>query len=576
MKTQKRNTLQRLCYLAKQLNNSEHHVLNVLQPGFIIKEKKFLKNDFYKDEKEAISKTIFNEVLREVKAFAKYLNCTPIQACSFVAIFARKSNRACDLDNIGRFFHLDDIDQQNFINELEYMVDKNILEKSIDSWDDPNYKIPDIIIDAIRHDISIEDALATVKNNVNQYDFVKKIAKWVEDSDINTGNLFKLVEQREKQYSLHPFIGDTMKMLSDIRDRILFYDICSDFLDSRRRCSDVNDTLSDIFESISERFSVARDLKEGIHPLIKLDLAEIESDGMFSDADIKLTEKGKKLFLEKDIELFTDEKSRQDALIYPDQIAGKTLFYAPELSLQLDLLKENLSNDKFKELQQRLESNALPKGVAAIFYGSPGTGKTETAMQIAKATGRSVFHVDIANSKSCWFGESEKRIKKIFTNYASLCEKEDLKPILLFNEADALFAKRKDSNASNVAQTENAIQNIILEEMEKLNGILIATTNLITNLDGAFARRFLFKIQFNNPTTEAKQSIWKSKLLWLEDKEALTLAQKYNFSGGEIDNIVRKVIMEEVVNGKRPNINDIEDFCRNEKIHGDNTSRIGF
>ena len=147
---------------------------------------------------------------------------------------------------------------------------------------------------------------------------------------------------------------------------------------------------------------------------------------------------------------------------------------------------------------------------------------------------------------------------------------------MLFNEADALFSKRKDSSSSNVAQTENAIQNIILEEMEKLEGILIATTNLIDNLDGAFERRFLFKIRFDNPTVEAKQSIWKSKLSWLSEDESRILAERYNFSGGEIDNIVRKVIMEEVLNGKRPDIRFIEDLCRHEKIGNKETGSIGF
>ncbi|MBR5027701.1 MAG: hypothetical protein IKX51_00635, partial [Bacteroidales bacterium] len=93
---------------------------------------------------------------------------------------------------------------------------------------------------------------------------------------------------------------------------------------------------------------------------------------------------------------------------------------------------------------------------------------------------------------------------------------------------------------------------------------------------GAFARRFLFKIQFNNPTTEAKQSIWKSKLPWLHNDDALQLAKKYNFSGGEIDNIVRKVIMDEVLNGQRPDLQTIDEFCRNEKINGDKNTSIGY
>ena len=583
MKKQERNTLQRLCYLAKQLEDSKHYVLNVLQPGFIGEEQKFFKKaerncrHHDDDEQEIISKTILNEVVREIKTMANYLDCTPMQASLIVAVFAitTNRNRTCDLDDIGNYFDINKIDSNNLLDDIEHLVDTNFLEKYSGHFG-PNYKISEIIMDAMQHNIPIEEAINKVKSNVNQYNFVKTIANWVEDSDLKGREVFKLVKQREKQFSSLTFVKDTMKLLPSTEDRTFFYDICNDFLESGRRASDINSTLSDIFESVSQRFSVARDLKNGTHALIKLDLAEIDADGMFSDADIKLTEKGKKLFLEKDFDLFTNEKKRYEMLIYPDKIAEKPLFYDPELSRQLDLLKDNLSDEKFNELQKRLADNALPKGVAAIFYGAPGTGKTETAMQVARATGRPVFHVDIASSKSCWFGESEKLIKRIFTKYAALCKKEPLKPILLFNEADALFAKRKDSNSSNVAQTENAIQNIILEEMEKLDGILIATTNLISNLDGAFARRFLFKIQFNNPSTEAKQSIWKSKLPWLHNDDALQLAQKYNFSGGEIDNIVRKVIMDEVLNGQRPDLQTIEEFCRNEKINGDKNTSIGY
>ena len=73
-------------------------------------------------------------------------------------------------------------------------------------------------------------------------------------------------------------------------------------------------------------------------------------------------------------------------------------------------------------MQKRLESKGLPKGVAVLLYGAPGTGKTETVYQLAKKTNRKILHVDIAESKSMWFGESEKIIKKIFTNYRQMCK----------------------------------------------------------------------------------------------------------------------------------------------------------
>ena len=150
-------------------------------------------------------------------------------------------------------------------------------------------------------------------------------------------------------------------------------------------------------------------------------------------------------------------------------------------------------------------------------------------------------------------------------------------PILLFNECDAVFSKRKDVNSSNTAQVENSIQNIILEEMENLNGILIATTNLVDNLDPAFERRFLFKIHFENPSVEAKKAIWRYKLPWLTPDKASQLAESYNLSGGEIDNIVRKAQMKEIVSGTRPTFTDITEMCKVEKLNTHQSSRrMGF
>ncbi len=139
-----------------------------------------------------------------------------------------------------------------------------------------------------------------------------------------------------------------------------------------------------------------------------------------------------------------------------------------------------------------------------------------------------------------------------------------------------VFRKRKDSNSSNVAQTENAIQNIILEEMEKLDGILMATTNMADNLDSAFERRFLFKIRFDRPTVEAKTNIWSHKLPSLSQDDARQLASQFDFSGGEIDNIVRKATMEEIIGGSAPTIESLITLCNEEKIGRHSSGKIGF
>ena len=114
-------------------------------------------------------------------------------------------------------------------------------------------------------------------------------------------------------------------------------------------------------------------------------------------------------------------------------------------------------------------------------------------MQLAKKTGRDIFCIDMSKLKSKWVGESEKCVKGVFNTYRHLCKSKKTKPILFFNEADAIFGKRMENVDSSAAQMLNTLQNIILQEMETLDGIMICTTNLHGNLDSAFERRLYIR-----------------------------------------------------------------------------------
>ena len=174
-----------------------------------------------------------------------------------------------------------------------------------------------------------------------------------------------------------------------------------------------------------------------------------------------------------------------------------------------------------------------------------------------------------------WFGQSEKLVKQIFTDYKAICEKATLTPILFINEADAILSKRK-SNNSNAGQTENAIQNILLEEMEKLEGILLATTNLEVNLDSAFDRRFLFKVKFEKPGLQQRQKIWADKLPQYDEPLLTTLANQFHLSGGQIDNIVRKSEIDYILNGAFPSESEIIAYCKDELALNKVGGKIGF
>ncbi len=585
----KNNLIQILSFLAVQMEDSETQLINAIAPGTLPeyerpRRRSERRESFVSDEPRYKSEMVDQVVLKN-KQLADFLAVTPLQAAIFVAGFAQIVDRKdFDKDNICSFFGIKSMEFLMMRNDFEELVRKRIfLAETTHQFSERNdYIINPQVKEAIFDDKKLD--LKTLKApDFDRYKFVNAVSNLIESREnekVSSLRLFRQIGPLEKQHKNLTFVKNFLKLNFDVEVRTLFYKICDDFATTRERESDIECTLKDIYEETFLRMDVARELKEGEHKLQKAGLIEVTQGSMFSDSSIVLTDKGKQLFLEEDYDLFSTD-NRSQSLIYPDKIAEKSMFYDKELSKQLEPLKENLFEEKFSELQKRLEEQAMPKGVAALFYGLPGTGKTETAMQIARITGRAVCHVDISAAKTCWYGESQRLVKGIFTNYRRLCEKEKQKPILLFNEADALLSSRQNINnvsgSSSVAQTENAIQNIILEEMEKLDGILIATTNLTDNLDSAFARRFLFKIEFKQPTAEAKQSIWKSKLEWLADDDCRTLSTKFDFSGGEIDNIVRKVVMEEVLHGTRPSLAKIEELCRHEKIgNGCNGGSIGF
>lgn len=421
---------------------------------------------------------------------------------------------------------------------------------------------------------SAASAVVKSKAGLDRYQFVDKVHDLIDDARIHsfcdTLHLCRKVQKMECENLQLEYVRKLRDCVIDREDRLVFYAICYELIDDDQYGID---QLNEIYEK-SGAIKKRKEFKQEQHMLQKRGLVEVATAGFFNETVLRLTEKGKELFLGEDVELF-EKKTTDKDLIQPEKIAERHLFFSETLDRQLATLRRSLDEANYAALRARLEERHLPTGVAALFYGLPGTGKTESVMQLARATGRALMHVDISATKTCWFGESEKLIKEVFTRYRRLCEKNPKTPILLFNEADAVFSKRKDATASSVAQTENAIQNIILEEMERLNGILIATTNLADNLDSAFGRRFLFKIRFDRPTLEAKASIWRDKLPALTDTEAAELASRFDLSGGEIDNVVRKVLMEEVVSGETPSLAMATRIASEERISKE-TRKIGF
>ena len=317
----------------------------------------------------------------------------------------------------------------------------------------------------------------------------------------------------------------------------------------------------------------------------------------YKDEDLKLQKKGVITYASCDGMLVKDHFKIEDSikeeiladcgglhegapmsgLLKYDTLEEKRLFYDKPVKESLTTLNNLLSETRYAEVRKALEDKGMRSGFTCLFYGSPGTGKTESVYQLAKKTGRDIIMADVSKLKSMWVGESEKNLKRLFTNYKKLVETSSVTPILLFNEADAIFGIRQLGAERAIDKMENSLQNIILQEMEDLKGILIATTNLTENLDKAFERRFLYKVKFCNPSVEVKCQIWNAMMPELLEADAHFLAEKFDFSGGQIENVVRKKTIQAILTGQEPGMEALMTFCCEEMIGAKNQQRkIGF
>lgn len=179
----------------------------------------------------------------------------------------------------------------------------------------------------------------------------------------------------------------------------------------------------------------------------------------------------------------------------------------------------------------------LKPGYRALFYGPPGTGKTLAATLLGKKNRMDVYRVDLSMIVSKYIGETEKNLAKVF----DLAENRNW--ILFFDEADALFGKRTSTNTSNDRHANQEVA-YLLQRIEDFPGTVILATNLRSNIDEAFSRRFQSVIYFPMPDEEHRAALWRNMLpqQWLgEDAEGLiAMAARTELSGGSITNVVRR------------------------------------
>ena len=274
------------------------------------------------------------------------------------------------------------------------------------------------------------------------------------------------------------------------------------------------------------------------------------------------------------------EKEKADLeFIQSNEIHKVNLYFPQDLSEEIKKIENLLEYETYKRVKERMIKHYGKCGIICILYGESGCGKTETVLQIAKNTGRNIVKADLSIIRKKHIGSSEKAVKKMFDSYSQINKEVQNTPILFINEADGMFQRRTDisaeSNNKTIAMDFNTIQNMLLDKMENFEGIMLATTNFIQLLDPAFERRILYKVEFPFPDKTTQAKIWKEKIPGLKNEVINKITSKFNFSGGNITNISKKMLMEFDLMGNDMTYSELIKLCEKEKIK-DKKIAIGF
>lgn len=555
---EKTNTMQKKIAITAKPRN----ILESFEHIVELAEDSNLNNDF------------FEKADRQIKYAARKLKLSPMQTVLLSLFVDRSEDQRIMISELARYTGCrttrilrlsDDID---VLEKLRYV-------RASRGGNSLHYRVPAPVLKALRQNQPYVHTEEPVVDTQSFFDRFKRLIQEKKNDELSHDALSARVKELLCDIKDTVFATALRRCDFNDEDNLLFVFMAHLFVENNDDNIQFCD-IEDIFDDEEIPGYIKRMLRSHESQLFYKKLIEnVNEDGMARSDAFKLTEETKETML-SELNISQIGKSEK-GLIKHDTLTEKKLIYNRAEAEQIDELSSILSEERFNSVQSRLREAGMRPGFCCIFYGAPGTGKTETVYQIARQTGRDIMRVDVDRIKSCWVGESEKNIKALFTRYRNMCRNSAKVPILLFNEADAVLGVRLEGASSAVDKMENSIQNIILQEMETLEGIMIATTNLTGNLDKAFERRFLYKIKFDKPTVKARAAIWQTLLKGLTLDQADSLANQFDLSGGEIENIARKHTVNAILSSDSSiDIQAIAKTCRNERLNGTDRTRIGF
>ena len=511
---------------------------------------------------------------KEIKFLSEQYGISKRQAVIFAICMDEGPNRV-DYRDLARHLDLSSVAVLAFAHDIDALVHRRLLRYR-DIKDEDDFDVPAPVIRCLKHNEVYK--LPELKG-LDCAAMFEVLNQWFED--LNDGAIAPIELSNEilALFDDNPQVtfGRKVKQLQLRKDSELLLVLFCHYMVNKDDEDIRFSQIENAFENGGAFTKSKGELRTGQHQLQGRKLIEYCCEnGIADNTRFKLTEEAKRDLL-AELKLTATAEHLAD-VIEPEKLTPKTMFYTQNVQHQVEELSQFFEPEQYTKIRERMKQKGFRQGFTCLFHGGPGTGKTETVYQLARATGRSIMTVDVPSIKSKWVGDSEKNVKALFDRYRGLVHRAEKAPILLFNEADAIIGIRKTGAESAVDKMENTLQNIILQEMETLDGIMIATTNLTENLDSAFERRFLYKIRFDKPDAAVRGKIWQQMIPELSDTDATTLAEHFDFSGGQIENVARKHAINSILYGNDTEMLPVlESFCRCEQLNNNVTrKRIGF
>lgn len=372
------------------------------------------------------------EMSNEVRYIARRYGITERQAILFCVCMER-GPRHVDYDDLASHLDVSNIRILSYAEDIDALVRRRLLRYR-DAKDEDSFDIPQPVIKALKHNEVYELPARTGLDCAALFEVLDQMFEDLDDDAITPNDLIAEINALFKNNPQVSF-AKQVKELSRLspQDKLLLLFFCHRLVN--KDDDDIRfGQMEDCFSTSADFINAKGLLRSGEHPLMEKKLIEHRyEDGIADTTRYKLTEQTKRTFL-AEMKINTSEEKLSDVIKAKD-LKAKEMFYVEENRKQVTELKSFLAPEKYNEIRERMQKTGFRTGFACLFYGGPGTGKTETAYQLARETGRDIMIVDLPQIKSKWVGDYNNVVlTKVYDVAATPADPEVT--YLLFTETD--------------------------------------------------------------------------------------------------------------------------------------------